>query len=312
MEHAHCHCHHHEHDGHHHHHHHGFDPALARRFIWAIAINILFVAGEFYLGWHYNSAGLLADAGHNLGDVGGLVISLAAFLLLKKSPDQHFTYAFKRATVLAAFINALVLAAAIVMIVWECINHFRTGEAVSGWAVMATAAAGIVVNGFTVLLLSKGKNEDLNIKSAYLHMFADTLVSLGVVVSGGVIALTGWNIIDPVVGLVIAGSIAISSRELFCESANLLLDGVPRGINPGKLLEELRNQPNVAEIFHTHIRALSTTENSFSAHILLKDRNQQETTRLLLKNILKEHNITHSTLEFVQTRPENISDFGCI
>ena len=315
MEHAHCncHCHHHGHGGHHHHHHHhhGFDPALAQRFIWAITVNIIFVAGEFYLGWHYNSAGLLADAGHNLGDVGGLVISLAAFLLLKKSPDQRFTYAFKRATILAAFVNALVLAAAIVMIVWECISRFRTGAAVSGCAVMATAAAGIAVNGFTVLLLSKGKNEDLNVKSAYLHMLADTLVSLGVVVSGGLIALTGWNIIDPITGLLIAGLIAMGSRELFFESTNLLLDGVPRNINTALLLDELHNHQNIADIFHTHIRALSTTENSFTAQIMLHDPQKQEATRLELKTILKAYNITHSTLEFVGSKPEKTAEYGC-
>ena len=302
------HCHHHH---HHHHHHHGFDPALIKRFIFAIAVNIVFVAGEFFLGFYYDSAGLLADAGHNLGDVGGLAVSLAAFLLLKKSADKHFTYGFKRATVLAAFINSLVLIAAIVMIVLECVDKLRNGSAVSGLAVMATAAAGIVVNGFTVLLLSKVKNNDLNVKSAYLHMLADTLVSLGVVVAGGLIAITGLTVIDPITGLIIAFLIAVASRELFRESVNLLLDGVPASVDADKLLEVLKNQPNVKQISHLHIRALSTTENSLTAHIMLHNSGLQESTRLELKEILLKHNIAHSTLEFAADGGDDRREYGC-
>ena len=142
-------------------------------------------------------------------------------------------------------------------------------------------------------------------------MLADTLVSLGVVVSGGLIALTGWNIIDPITGLIIAGLIAMGSRELFFESTNLLLDGVPRNINTALLLDELHNHQNIADIFHTHIRALSTTENNFTAQIMLHDPQKQEATRLELKTILKAYNITHSTLEFVGSKPEKTAEYGC-
>ena len=287
----------HHHD-HHDHHHHGFSPETGTRFLIAIALNLLFVIAEFALGFRYDSAGLLADAGHNLGDVGGLVISLAAFFMLKKKADQTFTYGFKKATVLAAFINSLLLVAAEVLIVWECVEKFRSGAAVNGLAVMGTAAAGIAVNGFTVLLLSKGQKRDINIKGAYLHMLADTLVSIGVVVSGALILWTGAAWIDPVIGLVIAGIICWSGTGLFRESLHLILDGVPESVDLPHLSAKLHEIENVAGIHHLHVWAISTTENALTAHIKLKDLARMEQTRSLLKDFLHHQGISHATLEF--------------
>lgn len=289
--------HHHHHD-HHDHHHHGFSPETGTRFLIAIALNLLFVIAEFALGFRYDSAGLLADAGHNLGDVGGLVISLAAFFMLKKKADQTFTYGFKKATVLAAFINSLLLTAAVVLIVWECVEKFRSGAAVNGLAVMGTAAAGIAVNGFTVLLLSKGQKRDINIKGAYLHMLADTLVSIGVVVSGALILWTGAAWIDPVIGLVIAGIICWSGAGLFRESLHLILDGVPELVNLPHLSAKLHEIENVAGIHHLHVWAISTTENALTAHIKLEDLARMEDTRSQLKDFLHHQGISHATLEF--------------
>ena len=287
----------HHHD-HHDHHHHGFSPETGTRFLIAIALNLLFVIAEFALGFRYDSAGLLADAGHNLGDVGGLVISLAAFFMLKKKADQTFTYGFKKATVLAAFINSLLLVAAEVLIVWECVEKFRSGAAVNGLAVMGTAAAGIAVNGFTVLLLSKGQKRDINIKGAYLHMLADTLVSIGVVVSGALILWTGAAWIDPVIGLVIAGIICWSGTGLFRESLHLILDGVPESVDLPHLSAKLHEIENVAGIHHLHVWAISTTENALTAHVKLKDLARMEDTRSLLKEVLHHQGISHATLEF--------------
>ena len=289
--------HNHHHD-HHDHHHRGFSPETGTRFLIAIALNLLFVIAEFALGFRYDSAGLLADAGHNLGDVGGLVISLAAFFMLKKKADQTFTYGFKKATVLAAFINSLLLTAAVVLIVWECMEKFRSGATVNGLAVMGTAAAGIAVNGFTVLLLSRGQERDINIKGAYLHMLADTLVSIGVVVSGALILWTGAAWIDPVIGLVIAGIICWSGAGLFRESLHLILDGVPESVNLPHLSAELNEIENVAGIHHLHVWAISTTENALTAHIKLQDLTRMEDTRSLLKDFLHQHGISHATLEF--------------
>ena len=287
----------HHHD-HHDHHHHGFSQETGTRFLIAIALNLLFVIAEFALGFRYDSAGLLADAGHNLGDVGGLVISLAAFFMLKKKADQTFTYGFKKATVLAAFINSLLLVAAEVLIVWECVEKFRSGAAVNGLAVMGTAAAGIAVNGFTVLLLSKGQKRDINIKGAYLHMLADTLVSIGVVVSGALILWTGAAWIDPVIGLVIAGIICWSGTGLVRESLHLILDGVPESVDLPHLSAKLHEIENVAGIHHLHVWAISTTENALTAHIKLKDLARMEQTRSLLKDFLHHQGISHATLEF--------------
>lgn len=287
----------HHHD-HHDHHHHVFSPETGTRFLIAIALNLLFVIAEFALGFRHDSAGLLADAGHNLGDVGGLIISLAAFFMLKKKADQTFTYGFKKATVLAAFINSLLLTAAVGLIMWECVEKFRSGAAVNGLAVMGTAAAGIAVNGFTVLLLSRGQERDINIKGAYLHMLADTLVSIGVVVSGALILWTGAAWIDPVIGLVIAGIICWSGTGLFRESLHLILDGVPGSVNLNHLSAELNKIENVAGIHHLHVWAISTTENALTAHVKLKDLARMEDTRSHLKDFLHHQGISHATLEF--------------
>lgn len=292
---GHEHGHHHD---HHHHHHAEFDPSAGTRFLIAIALNLIFVGAEFFLGFRYGSAGLLADAGHNLGDVGGLCIALIAFFMMKKTADDRFTYGYKKATVLAAFANAVILAAAIVLIVWECVEKFRSGTVASGMAIMATAAAGIAVNGFTVVLLSRGREHDLNIKGAYLHMLADTLVSFGVVLSGALIWWTDAAWIDPAVGLVIAAVILYSSWGLFRESVRLALDGVPEHIDAAKIAAELAAADNVAGIHHLHIWAVSTVENALTAHVKLRDLEKLDETRELLKTLLRDAGIRHATLEF--------------
>jgi len=291
--------HHHHHDHHHdHHHHHGFDPAMGKRFVLAIIINLIYVVSEFYLGFRYDSVGLLADAGHNLSDVGGLLISLSAFFLLKKPAGSTFTYGFKKATVLAALVNSLMLLGAVAVIIYECIDKFLHGSHASGSAIMLTAGIGILVNGFTVFLLSRGKEHDLNVKSAYLHMLADTLVSCGVVLSGGLIMLSGFTWLDPVIGLVIAGIILYSSWGVFAESVILTLDGVPHNIDLPQLQQELAAIENVADIHHLHIWAVSTIETALTAHVKLYDITLLENTKSELKTFLQQHNIPHSALEF--------------
>ena len=218
--------------------------------------------------------------------------------MLKKKADQTFTYGFKKATVLAAFVNSLLLVAAVVLIVWECVEKFRSGATVNGLAVIGTAAVGIVVNSFTVFLLSKGQEHDINIKGAYLHMLADTLVSIGVVVSGALILWTGAAWIDPVIGLLIAGIICWSGAGLFRESLHLILDGVPESVDLPHLSESLNKIENVAGIHHLHVWAISTTENALTAHVKLKDLARMEDTRSLLKDFLHHQGISHATLEF--------------
>lgn len=293
---------HHEASGHgrlrHHRHEHSFTADAGGRLLAAILLNLGFAVTEFLLGFRYNSAGLLADAGHNLGDLGGLVISFIALVMLKKSPDRHFTYGYKKATVLAAAANSLLLAGAILLIVWECVEKFRSGAAASGTVIMATAGAGILVNGFTVFLLAKGRKRDLNMKSAFMHMLADTLVSLGVVVAGALIRYTHLPWIDPAVGLLIAAVILFSSLKLFRESVRLALDGVPDGIDPERIAAELEAVANVGGVHHLHIWAVSTVENALTAHVRLRDLSKLDETREELKAVLQRDGIRHATLEF--------------
>ena len=287
------------HHHHHHHHHHGeFHLEQGGRFVAAAAVNLVFVGVEFWLGFRHGSSGLLADAGHNLGDVSGLLVSLIAFLLLKRQADGRFTYGFRKGTVLAAFLNSVLLLGAVAGIAWECVEHLRHGSPAPGGVVMATAAAGMVVNGLTAMLLSHGQERDLNVRGAYLHMLADALVSLGVVVSGALMMLTGAAWIDPVVGLGIAAVILVSTWGLFRESMTLLMDGTPQGIRPEGLKSELEEVENVADVHHLHVWAMSTTENALTAHVRLLEVARQEETRAKLKALLAQRGIGHATLEF--------------
>ena len=283
---------------HEHGHHHEYNPATGKRFIIAIVVNIVYVAAEFLLGWHWDSVGLMADASHNLGDVGSLLISLTAFLLTKRNADLTFTYGFRKATILAAFVNSLILLGAVLLIVCESIGKLLHGSAASGGAIMATAGIGILVNGLTTVLLSAEKEDDLNVKGAYMHMLADTLVSVGVVVSGGLIMLTHCTWLDPLIGLVIAAIILFSSWSLFKESLVLTLDGVPHGIDIRRLQGEMLEVDNVRDVHHIHVWAISTTENSLTAHVKVREMSRFEKTRDALKSRLRHNGIDHCTLEF--------------
>ncbi len=291
-------------------HHHEFNPTVGKRFLVAIIVNLVYVAAEFLLGYRWDSVGLLADASHNLGDVGSLGISLTAFLLMKRRADTTFTYGFRKATVLAAFVNSVILLGAVALIVHESIGKFIHGSSASGGAIMATAGIGILVNGLTTLLLSTGKEDDLNVKGAYLHMLADTLVSVGVVVSGGLIMLTHRTWLDPVVGLAIAGVILLSSWSLFKESLILALDGVPHGIDLRHLQDEMLAVENVQDVHHLHVWAISTTETSLTAHVKIHEVSCIEQTRDALKSLLRHHDITHSTLE-IETENQRCGEPCC-
>ena len=284
---------------HHHHHHHELpaESAKGRAFLIGIALNVTFVVGEFIAGFIYNSMGLLADAGHNLGDVGGLLISLVAFMLAKKRYSTHYTYGFRKGTIWASLLNAVILLVAVGAILVECIRKIQHPEPVGGWPIIITAGIGIFINGLTVLLFTRDKEHDLNVKGAYLHMLADTLVSVGVVFSGLLILWTGWNMVDPIVGLVIAVVILISTWGLLKDSVRLAMDGVPSGIDPEEIKKHMLDIPNVDGVHHLHIWPISTTENALTAHIVLADTGTLEVTREKLHQELAEHGIVHATLE---------------
>ena len=287
-----------DHEHHHHHHELSADAVKGRAFLFGIVLNTLFVIGEFAAGFLFQSMGLLADAGHNLGDVSGMLISLAAFLLARKRHCQNYTYGFRKSTIWASLLNAAILLVAVGVIMTECIRKFLSPAEVGGWPIIITAGIGVVINGLTAFLFLREKEHDLNVKGAYLHMLADTLVSVGVVLSGVLILWTGWNIVDPLIGLVIAVVILFSTWGLLKESVRLAMDGVPEGIQVDVIREHLQEDPNVKAIHHLHIWPISTTENALTAHVVLNDLQQLDATGVRLHEELAEHGISHATLEF--------------
>lgn len=288
----------------HDHHSHTHVAAVGRALVAGITINLLYAAAEFGIGMWQGSMGLIADAGHNLSDVAGLLLALIAVRLAAKRASQQYTFGYKKASILISLVNAVILLAAVAAIVWEGIERFTDPSPVEGWSVAVTAAIGVAVNFAAAWLLIKDKDRDLNIRGAYLHMMLDALVSIGVVVSGIVISFTGWNIIDPIIGMIVAAVIVYSSWHLLTESLKLAMDGVPSGIDIRKVEESLRAIDGVNDVHHTHIWAISTTQNALTAHLIVDDicRSEQITARA--KELLRGLGIDHSTLETETSRHE--------
>lgn len=262
---------HHDH-GHDHAHGHGHHHAPAnfdRAFAIGISLNILFVAIEAFYGWKVSSLALLADAGHNLGDVAGLVLAWGGALAGKLRPDARHTYGWKRASILAAFANALLLLVAMGSLAWEAIGRLHAPEPTQGVTVMVVAGIGIVVNLSTALLFMRGRDDDMNIRGAYLHMAGDALVSAGVVVVGALALWTGWAWLDPVASLVIALVIVIGTWGLFRQSLHLLFDGVPEHIDPAAVRAALEALPGVARVHDLHVWATGTTDVALTAHLVM-------------------------------------------
>jgi cobalt-zinc-cadmium efflux system protein len=270
-----------------------------RSFALAVLLNVLFVAIEATYGVLSGSLALLADAGHNLSDVLGLVMAwVASWLATRKATDRN-TYGLKKSTILAALFNALFLIAAVGGIAWEAIRRFSDPASVAGMTVIVVAGIGVVINGVTMLLFMKGQEGDLNIRGAFLHMAADTAVSVGVVLAGVIIMMTGLNWIDPLVSLVIAAVIFIGTWQLLKDSLNLAVDAVPRDINPEDVFRSLEQLPGVESVHHLHIWGLSTTENALTVHLVKPDpvsddRVIEQATRMLARDF----NIQHVTIQW--------------
>ena len=272
-EHSHGHEHGHGHrDGGHPHHghaHHAHAPAnFDRAFAIGITLNIGFVAVEAFYGWQVDSLALLADAGHNLGDVAGLVLAWAGALAGRVRPDARHTYGFKRASILAAFANAVLLLVAMGSLSWEAFGRLQSPHPTHGMTVIAVAAAGIVVNGATAWLFARG-HDDLNLRSAFLHMAADALVSAGVVVAGALTLWLGWAWLDPAASLLIAAVIVIGTWGLFRQSLHLLFDGVPEHVDLAAVRACLQAQPGVVRVHDLHVWAMGSSEVALTAHLVM-------------------------------------------
>lgn len=282
-----------------HHHHHHTAPAQSQNgiFIFSIVLNVLFVLIEAGVGLWQDSLSLLSDAGHNLSDVFSLLLVLVAFRLAKVHSNEHYTYGYRKSTVLISLLNAVILLVAVGAIVIESVHKFSEPAEVNGIAVSWTAGVGILVNGLTAFLLMHGQKRDLNVRGAFLHMVADTLVSVGVVISGIAIYYTGWNMIDPIVSLVIAAVILVSTWDLLSDSLRLAVDGVPEGVNRKEVEQVLLAGEHVSDVHHVHIWAISTTETALTAHVIVDDLSNWPQISHRLKHELAEHGIVHATLE---------------
>lgn len=268
-----------------------------RALIVGIVINAAYAAIEFGIGLWQGSMGLVADAGHNLSDVAGLALALLAMRLVERHADSRYTFGYKKASVLISLVNAVILLCAVVGIIIESIHRIFAPDHIEGWSVALTAGIGVIVNYISARLLTADKGRDINIKGAYLHMMLDMLVSVGVVVGGVIISLTGWNIIDPVIGLIVAAAIIYSSWELFHSSLRLAIDGVPEGIDPDRIVEAIETTEGVTNMHHLHIWALSTTETALTAHIVVRDITRSDEIRNRVKERLQSLGISHSTIE---------------
>lgn len=298
----------------HHNHDHGISPAdNGTAFIVGICLNVLFIIVEVVTGIINNSMSLLTDAGHNLSDVASLVLSLLAFRLARKKSTEKFTYGYKKTTVLAALFNAVFLLIAIGILGFESVHRLLNPEVVKGNVIAWVAGVGIVINVLTALMFFKNRHSDLNIKSAYLHMMSDALVSAGVVAGGILIVYTGWYWLDPVIGLVIMIVILVGTWSLLTHSFRLSVDAVPPSIDMNEIKELISKQKNITDVHHVHIWALSTTENALTAHISLNDAlsfNEKMDLVQNLKHELMHHKIHHSTIE-IETELSDCEQKDC-
>ena len=288
-----------------HSHAHAHAPAdFNRAFAIGIVLNTVFVAIEAFYGWRVNSLALLADAGHNLSDVAGLVLAWGGALAVKLRPSARHTYGWKRATILAAFANALLLLVAMGGLAWEAIGRLLSGNVSlqeQGVTIMVVAGIGIVINTATALLFMRGRESDLNIRGAFMHMAADALVSAGVVVAGALTLWMGWTWLDPVTSLAIAGVILLGTWGLFKQSLHMLFDGVPASVDPHAVHDCLAALPGVSRVHDLHIWAMGTSHVALTAQLVMPDGHAGDAfLKDATQRMHDRFEITHVTLQVVR------------
>lgn len=271
---------------------------FGRAFLIGTSLNAGFVVIEGVFGFIANSTALLADAGHNLSDVLGLLIAWGGAALVKRKPSTRFSYGLKKSSILAALINALILLVAVGAIIAEAIRRLDHPEDANGVLVMQVAVAGIVLNGLTAWLFARGRHGDINIRGAYLHMLADAGVSAAVVIAGMLIYLTGARWIDPAVSLAIAAVILWGTWSLLTESLFMTMAGVPKGIDPEQVSKALLQLPGVSDTHHLHIWPLSTTETALTVHLVVgPEVDRDRVLRQADAYVHKLFGISHSTIQ---------------
>jgi cobalt-zinc-cadmium efflux system protein len=292
------------HDHDHDHHHHG-PKTHGRAFAVGIALNLGFVAIEVIYGVLSHSVALLADAGHNFGDVLGLGLSWGATALATLKPSARRTFGFRRTTIVASVANALILLFVTGGLAWESVRRLVSPEPAQGKTMIVVALVGAVVNTASALLFMAGSKDDLNLRSAFLHLASDAVLALGVAVAGGVILFTGWLWLDPAASIMLAIAILAGTWSLMRKSLNLMLDAVPEGIDPAEVKAFLSALPRVVEVHDLHIWAMSTTETALTAHLVMPG-NWCEPTFIAgaCKGLHEKFDIDHATL---QIDPEEAS-----
>ncbi|MEO8742759.1 MAG: cation diffusion facilitator family transporter [Lysobacteraceae bacterium] len=272
---------------------------FGRAFAIGIVLNLGFVIVEAVCGTMAHSLSLLADAGHNFGDVLGLVLAWIASVLVKRLPTPRRTYGLRRSSILAALFNAVVLLIAIGGIAWEAMLRFQHPEPVANGIVMVVATIGIAINGFSAWLFMAGRKDDLNIRGAFLHMLADAVVSLGVVLAALAMVYTGWTWLDPLVSLVIVVVIAFGTWSLLRESLDLALDAVPRGIDPNAVETYLASLPGIVAVHDLHIWGMSTTDAALTVHLVKPDASIDDALLARINHDLQHSfGIGHVTVQF--------------
>ncbi len=298
---THDHDHEHEHDAHAHaagHRHHTGPNDHRNAFMIAIMLNAIFVVTEFTYGFVANSTALMADAGHNLSDVLGLLLAWGAAMLARKAPSGRYTYGLRSSSILAALANAAFLLVACGGIAWEAIQRFSAPPVVAGLTVTLVAAVGIVVNGLSAWLFVTGSKGDLNVRAAFVHMAGDAAISLGVVAAGITMMFTGWYWLDPMLSIVIVAVIVIGTRGLLRESVQLALSAVPRHIDVAAVADYLRRRPGVTDIHDLHIWGMSTTESALTVHLVMPQGHPGDDFMDDIAGTLKtRYAIAHSTVQ---------------
>lgn len=267
---THPHSHRQSHDGHDPHGHDHAMPGHGRAFGIGITLNVAFVIVEAWYGWVTGSLALLADAAHNLGDVGGLLLAWAAFAAARLKPSDRKTYGWRRGSILASFVNAVILLVAMGSLGWEAVHRFSNPAPIAAGTVIIVAAIGVLINAATAALFMAGSKSDLNIRGAFLHMAADALVSIGVVAAGALYLWQGWTWIDPLTSMVIAIVVIVGTWSLFRQSLHLLFDGVPEHIKLPEVRACLEAISGVASVHDLHIWAMSTAEPALTAHLVTR------------------------------------------
>lgn len=310
--HNHNHSHGHSHEGHSH----GAVVALThvnKAFVVGIVLNLIYVIVQILVGLRINSLSLLSDAGHNFLDVGALALSLLAFKLNKAKATENYTYGYRKSSILISFFNAIVLLISIGAIGYESIYRFQHPPSLPGFVISIVAAIGILINGISAFMFFRNKEDDMNVKAAFLHLLADALVSFGLVLGGIVIHFTGLYWIDPVLSLIVCTVIIISTWSLLKGSLRLSLDGVPKNIDLNKIKDAASKINGILEIHHIHVWAISTTENALTAHLKVNMNATMQQIQLIKKQFkheLEHQNINHATLE-VEADNVNCEEVDC-